>query len=253
MNHQPYQRTVDQAEKAVLFIHGILGTPDHFLPFLPLVPNGVSVYNLLLDGHGYSAKEFSSTSMKKWEAQIKEAVEELAETHDKIYIVAHSMGGLLAIEQAVQNQKIEKMFLLALPLKLSIKRKMFSNSAKVFFDKIAADDLVAIAAKECYGIRKDHNLFHYIGWPIRYLELFKKIRDTRQTVKQLSAQTAVYQSQMDEMVSSDAVKWICQNDCITVHSLSRSGHYYYEEADRALLLQTFQAFAAEHIRPDASC
>ena len=37
---------------------------------LSLVPDNISVYNVLLDGHGKGVKEFSKTSMKKWKKQI---------------------------------------------------------------------------------------------------------------------------------------------------------------------------------------
>ena len=50
--HKEYKRIVENSPKALLFIHGILGTPNHFAPFIPLVPENLSVYNLLLDGHG---------------------------------------------------------------------------------------------------------------------------------------------------------------------------------------------------------
>ena len=113
MEHKEYLKINPTASIAILFIHGIVGTPNHFNPFIPLVPSTVSVYNLLLDGHGKAVKDFSSTSMKKWEEQVERAVIQLSETHKKIYIVAHSMGSLLAIEQALRNSKVSKLFLLA--------------------------------------------------------------------------------------------------------------------------------------------
>ena len=65
-------------------------------------------------------------------------VEELSLTHEKIYIVAHSLGTLLAIEQAIKNKTVYKLFLIAVPLSLSLKPKMAINSLKVYFDKTGA-------------------------------------------------------------------------------------------------------------------
>ena len=56
MPHQPCTRLLSGGETAVLFVHGILGTPDHFSPFLSLVPPEYSVINLLLEGHGGSVR-----------------------------------------------------------------------------------------------------------------------------------------------------------------------------------------------------
>ena len=173
------KRIISNAQVAILFIHGILGTPYHFHEFLSLIPDDISVYNLLLDGHGKGAKDFSRTSMKKWEAQAQEAVEELSLTHETIYIVAHSMGTLLSIEQAVKNPKIKRLFFLSIPTKISLKTKVLTNSLKIYFNKINPNDKMTIATKNCFGIHPDKNPFHYIGWIPRFLELFSKIRCTK--------------------------------------------------------------------------
>ena len=48
MPHQPYFRIIDGADTAILFVHGIVGTPDQFSALLPLVPQEWSCVNLLL-------------------------------------------------------------------------------------------------------------------------------------------------------------------------------------------------------------
>ena len=240
MEHKEYVRVCDNSNIAILFIHGIVGTPNHFNEFISLVPESFSVYNLLLDGHGKGVKDFSKTSMKKWEAQVASVVEELSLTHEKIYIVAHSLGTLLAIDQAIKNKKVCKMFLLAVPLRLSIKPKMPINSLKVYFDKIRSDDYEAVAAKKCYGIEKDKNPFHYIGWIPRFLELFAKIRQTRQTVNLLNTACLVYQSGKDEMVSSRSAKYFENKPNVLVNELNKSGHYYYDKEDFDFLITEFK-------------
>ncbi|MBE6787722.1 MAG: hypothetical protein E7537_05185 [Ruminococcaceae bacterium] len=239
MEHKEFKRINKNANTVVLFIHGIVGTPNHFNEFVSLVPNTFSVYNMLLDGHGKGVKDFSKTSMKKWETQVADVVDELCLTHEKIYIVAHSLGTLLAIEQAVKNPKIQKMFLLASPLSLFLKPKMTINSLKVYFDKISPSDRQALAAKNCYGIEKDKNPFHYIGWIPRFFELFSKIRKTRSMINLINAECAVFQSSKDELVSKRSVKYFAQNPNVSVKWLEKSGHYYYDEGDKNLLLAEF--------------
>lgn len=239
MEHREYIRVNDNADVAVLFIHGIVGTPNHFQEFVSLVPQSMSVYNLLLDGHGKGVQDFSKTSMKKWEMQIATVVDNLSLTHKEIYIVAHSLGTLLAMEQAIKNEKISKLFLLAAPLKLSLKPKMISNSLKVYFNKIRPDDYEALAAKNCYGIEQDKNPFKYIGWIPRFLELFAKIRQTRQIVNSINTTCLVYQSEKDEMVSKCSKKCFENNPSILVSELKRSSHYYYDKEDFDFLMTEF--------------
>ncbi|MBQ3529958.1 MAG: alpha/beta fold hydrolase [Oscillospiraceae bacterium] len=233
---------MEGAERAILYIHGIVGTPNHFAEFIKLVPGDVSVYNMLLDGHGKTAADFGKTTMKKWEAQVEAAVAELLAQHNELFIVAHSMGTLFAIEQAVNNDRISGLFLMAVPIKLFIKPRMLSNAMKVYFDRIRPDDTIALAAKACYGIHPDKNPVKYFGWLPRYLELFSKIRKTRKILPALKTKCVAYQSVCDEMVSKKSISYLNKNSCMDVIELKNSTHYYYEKADFAFLLSEFKKF-----------
>ena len=242
MIHTEHKRINPKARAAVLFVHGIVGTPNHFAEFVSRVPEGMSVHNLLLDGHGGSVRDFSHTSMQKWEEQVKNAVDELCTTHSEIYIVAHSMGTLFAIDRAIENESVKGLFLLAVPLKIAPKLRMISNLCKVYFDKIRPDDEVALAAKRCYGIAQDKNPFHYFGWVPRYLELFSKARKSRKRIQELKTPCRVYQSARDELVSGASEKWLLKNENVSVTSLENSGHYYYTQNDFSFLLNDFENF-----------
>lgn len=242
MEHKEYKRINPCARAAVLFVHGIVGTPNHFADFVSLVPENVSVYNVLLDGHGGSVRDFSHTSMQKWETQVRDAVDALTLSHTEVYIVAHSMGTLFAIDRAIENEAVKGLFLLAVPLVISPKPRMVSNLCKVYFDKIKPDDVVALAAKRCYGIAQDKNPFHYFGWIPRYLELFAKAKETRRKIQLLQTPCVIYQSAKDELVSHKSAQLIAKNERISVVELSNSGHYYYAPDDFAFLLRAFENF-----------
>lgn len=243
--HKPYKRIVDNAETAILFVHGIVGTPNHFRTLLPLVPENISVYNLLLDGHGKGVKDFSRTSMKKWEEQVACAVQELAKTHSEVYIVGHSMGCLLALEQGMNNPRVNKLFLLNAPLKVFVRPKMLQNVFRMYFDYDDPGDEQWLAVRQCYGIQKDKNLFHYIGWIPRYLELLRKIHKVRREICSLQKPCVVYQSAKDEMVSAKAIGVLQKNPAISVFMLKDSGHFYYGKDDAAQLEQGFLNFIAK--------
>ena len=245
MEHKEYKRMNPDASVAILFIHGIVGTPNHFSEFVSRVPERISVYNLLLDGHGGSVQDFSHTSMQKWENQVRDAVDELTLSHTSLYIVAHSMGTLFAIDRAIENEKVKGLFLLAVPLKIAPKLRMVSNLCKVYFDKIKPDDKVALAAKRCYGIARDKNLFHYFGWIPRYLELFAKAKRTSKRLVELHTPAVAYQSARDELVSTASAKVLRQNKTISAVELKSSGHYYYAPADFEFLLKEFERFLSQ--------
>ena len=242
MEYKAFKKIVPGADTAVLLIHGIIGTPNHFLPFLPLIPDEYSVHNLLLDGHGGSVKDFSRTSMAKWEAQVSSAVAELTSSHKNVYIVAHSMGTLLAIEQAVTTSRIKGLFLLAVPIKIRLRWRMIRNALKVYFGKIRKDDILGIATRDSCGIHLNKNLFLYCGWIPRYLELFRKIRKTRTILSDLAVPCFTFQSCRDEMVSNKASDFLKTHSHMDVTNLTNSTHFYYDPAELSFLQTSFTDF-----------
>lgn len=233
-------RILKNAKTAVLFIHGIIGTPAHFKDFVPLVPENFSVCNLLLDGHGKGVEDFSKTSMDKWKNQVREKVEELKQSHDNIIIAAHSMGTLFAITEAyLSPDKISCIYLLAAPLKIFLRPKMFQNAAKVYLGKIDPTDALAVATREAHGIEIDKRFWRYLGWIPRYLELFREIKKTRGLIPLLKTKVLCFQSAKDEMVSMKAVEYLKKNENISLEILKNSYHFYYNDEDYKLILDKF--------------
>lgn len=70
MPHSSYIRAVPGSRCAVLFLHGILGTPRHFDFLLESVPADWSVYNMQLDGHGGTLRDFTGSSMTRWQTGL---------------------------------------------------------------------------------------------------------------------------------------------------------------------------------------
>lgn len=241
MTHETYARLVTGADSAVLFIHGILGTPNHFSAFVPLVPKNMSVVNLLLDGHGAGVGEFSRTSMKKWETQAASVVDSLLATHKKLYIAAHSLGTLLAIGVAVKKP-VAGLFLLAVPIRLRLRLRAFATCLKIWRGRVRDTDVYTLAAQNCCGIRQSKNLLLYTGWLPRFWELLVKIRRTQRLLPQLTSPGIAYQSAEDELVSTASIPYLSTRSSLQVTCLENSTHYYYEPKDLAFLQQEFLQF-----------
>ena len=248
MAHREYRKICPGADTAVLLIHGINGTPNHFRDVLELVPPEYSVVNVLLSGHGGSVRDFARTSMEKWKAQVDREVASLLENHEHLLIVGHSMGTLFAIRQAIRHpDKVKALFLLAVPLKIAVKPRAIGTSLKVSLGKVKQDDAWAKAAANCYGIQPDRRFWRYIPWANRYLELFKEIRNVKTQLTALKTPCHCYQSKKDELVSMKACGILRENKAVSVEVLENSGHYYYEEADYRRLLEDFQRFIKDMV------
>lgn len=244
MKHLEYVREVPRSKTVMLFVHGILGTPNHFNGMVEMVPKEWSIYNILLDGHGKTVDDFAASSMKKWKAQIHSLVVNLSERYDNIFITAHSMGTLFAIHEAVQNPKIKKLFLLDVPLRVTLKPRIIISSLKIVFDKIGPDDSVTAAIQKAYSIEPDKRLWKYLKWIPNYLALFSEIRSTRKMIDKINIPCYVFQSKEDELVAISAVKYLKVNPKIRCGLLSHSGHFYYETSDFAYMLRVFKKFCS---------
>lgn len=242
MEHKTCERYAMGADTAFLFLHGILGTPAHFKDFVSLVPENCSVCAPLLPGHGGSVRDFSCSSMTAWKETVEESVERLQKSHKRIFIVAHSMGTLFAIRQAVEKpQLVQGIFLLAAPLKLSLKAGMLANMTKLYLGRVTEDDLPAVAARDACSVALTKNVFAYLGWIPRYLELFSEIRAVRKLAGQVRVPAEVFQSAGDELVSPEAAAYFT-SAAVRSHVLPRSRHYYYEAQDSEMLRAAFDSF-----------
>lgn len=241
MSHKEYIREVENSENAYLFIHGIIGSPDHFKKLIELIPSNDSVYNILLDGHGKKVKDFSKSSMKKWENQVENMLVYLNGKYKNIVVIGHSMGTLLAINIALKYpKKIKKLFLLSVPVKVAVKPTAISDEAKVFFDKISADDITANAAKEGHSIELEKHLFKYFSLIPRYIELFLKIYETDKKLSELATPAIAFQSEKDEYVSPKSYEILKEYPIFETILLRNSYHNYYKQEDFLIIREKFK-------------
>lgn len=245
MDHSEYVRILPEADIAVLFIHGICGSPNQFRGILPLeelVPRNWSVYNMVLDGHCKGVKDFSDSSMKKWKAQVWEVFQTLSQSHKKVILVSHSMGTLFSIQLSREfPEKIPVLFLLNVPLKVGVRLFGVCNLIRIAFQKVDPSDPIQASMANATGIATTKRIWQYIPWLARILELFGEICKTRKCVSSLCVPTIAFQSQKDEMVSNYSAKILSRSSCVELHNLQNSTHFYYAPQDAGTIKDRFVA------------
>ena len=247
--HKPYKRIVPGAKTAVLFVHGIVGTPNHFRALMPLqelAPEDWSVHNLLLPGHGGTVEDFSRSSMEAWRSHVFSAFEELAETHEQVLVVAHSMGTLFAIQLGLAYpQKIPALFLLAVPMRPGLRWFGIKNCLRVGFGLVREDHPLEVATQLACGIETTRLIWKYIPWIPRFVELFREIYRVEKTMVGLSIPCTAFQSHKDELVTNRSRKVLERFPQIQIRDLSDSSHFYYTGEDREAVISAFQALCEE--------
>lgn len=233
IDHNPYSRQ-GCGKHAVLLIHGIAGSPGHFRDLTPVIPEEFSVYNILLDGHNAAVEDFAKTSMAKWKAQVKSTLAELFARHEKVVIVAHSMGTLFAIQAAIHHpDRIPRLFLLNVPTRPWVRASTMVTALKVAFGQL--DDPKAQAMRSDTGIMLTAKLWEYLGWLPRMVELLKECSRVRKIIPQLHTPTLSFQSREDELVSIRACRDLEFHPFIANVVLEDSGHFVYGPEDTAYL------------------
>ncbi|WP_309130295.1 alpha/beta fold hydrolase [Brevibacterium sp.] len=107
-----YRRRVPQASEAVLFLHGITGSPAAWTPIArALGDEGVSVSVPLLPGHGTRWQELNRTGWDAWIDSAAEELRELRSTHEKVIVAGLSMGGALALSLGTQKNSADALVL----------------------------------------------------------------------------------------------------------------------------------------------
>ncbi len=244
--HAEFRRCVPGSSHAILFIHGIVGSPDHFRDFYERVPADWSIRSMLIEGHGGTARQFSHSSMANWQQQVSQAVDDLAASHANILITGHSMGTLLAIEQAVQKpEKVRGLFLLAVPLYARATGVAVTQSVRTALGLNTRGDPRLEAAKALYSIEPDRRVWRYFGYIPRYCELLKVMRQTRQMIPRLTVPCRVLMSRYDEIVSPRSAGDLTVNPHVDLGWLEHSDHKYYPQGDQEILLGEFAGFCQE--------
>ena len=239
--HREYKRIIPGAKAAVLFVHGINATPRFFDAYIAALPEDISVHSVLLPGHGGDVREFGRHSAKEWEAHVRAALEALRAAHERVYIVAHSLGTLLSIREAVRDDtRIAGMLLLCVPLRIwSRPTAWWGKLAKGLGGKAAQEEL-----RTCYGHEVDARLWRYIGWIPRYLELFALSREARQIVRRVKVPTVVFMAGRDEQVSLRSERCMADSPAITLRRMEKSTHHLFTPEDKAAVLEALRTLCS---------
>lgn len=228
MEHQAYIRNVQGAKTAVLMIHGICSTPRHFDFLLPRIPEDVSVYNILLKGHGGDVKDFAKATMKDWKRQVRQYLEELSDSHEEVIVVGFSLGTLLALNAAETFPKVKGLLLLNAPLSPFIKPIMFPRNLRMTMGKTDVTNVEELTMSRDLSIRLSRNPLHYLPWIPNFVSLLQLSAHCRKTAKYIGIPCYAFFGGRDELVSLRSLKSLPRGSDMHIFVFDHSTHCYYE-------------------------
>lgn len=240
--HRPIERIVPGARTAVLFVHGLLGTPRFWQPFLAQVPEAVSCVAMTLPGHGGTVPEFGKVPRGAWREAVDRAIAGLCATHERVYIVAHSLGTLLTINSLTDHpRQVAGMLLIAVPLRLWVQPRAIAANILKGLGLGESPEVLATY----YGTEQDARPWRYVCWLPRYAELFAESAAARRNIGRLTIPTEAFMFRRDELVSMRSAALLEANPAVHLTNLTASGHHAFAPEEQVRMLEAFGRMLAE--------
>jgi carboxylesterase len=220
---------VGESGPAVLCLHGLTGTPYEVRPPAEaLVREGFACVGPVLPGHNAPAEELAATPLQAWLDGACEAYDGLASTHERVYVLGLSMGGLLALALGARRS-VAGLVVLATPLRLR------------WVDRIGARLLARFreSIPKTSSIRDPDALRRHPGtdrMPLRaVLQLFRLQRLVREDLARVTAPIHAIFSRLDPTVpigNADRILGAVGSARRTVRYLERSFHVVTVDVER---------------------
>lgn len=177
-----------RCRKAVLLIHGFAGGTydlEDLANYLEL-NRSLDVYSYTLPGHDTRRKD---ATKENWIKSAEEHIEILINHgYRKIYVVGHSMGGVIASYLATKYNEVKRIVLLAPAFKYFTQEKGIVNKIK--------------ESGEAFSAYDNSSRFTFITkLPVRSLIEFRKLVDEYQnTLETLEIPILIIQGNIDKIV-----------------------------------------------------
>ncbi|MDI9441277.1 MAG: alpha/beta fold hydrolase [Firmicutes bacterium] len=185
-----------------LLIHGFTSTPAEMRVIGEmLAAHGYTSKGILLPGHGTQPEDLMEVTYKDWINAAQAGINELKKTCQKIVVIGHSMGGLLALQMAARN-KVDGVVTIAAAIKPSNRKAHLAWLFKHF------KPFVAGANKERPAEQRKY-LLHYPYFPVASVaELMRLAAHTRSILHQITASALIIQTQDDQTVRPESAQII---------------------------------------------
>lgn len=239
----------ERARAVVIFIHGITeGTEQFRQPAAWAAEMGMDSVALLLPGHGGTAGSFARSGRKQWEDCVYAEVERCRRAYGRVFLVGHSMGGLLSILSWLRcADRIAGVAVISCPFHVRVTGRAVRHLLKVRYPS-GTDSPEVEAMRRAVNVAPGPTLA-YLRWLPRLRDLFAMMREVRRGLSRLRVPLLVVQGMRDELVDARRSLRCCRGRVpqrwLRVLELPRSTHFLYAPAEWVGLREALEEMMAE--------
>jgi len=220
-----------------LYIHGIMGSPIEFEKFVEALPlDRMHTKAILLPGHGQDGKAFIRSNYLDWQTYVNHEVGQLVKKYQNIYLMGHSMGGLLALIAASQFP-VKGILLLNTPIKTRVSINQILISARVLLTSDNNPDPLVKTYRDTFSIGLS-DWWTIPFWLSRLLDIDRLAKKTLSIIDKVQAPVNIIQSVHDETVnpiSAHILKHKLPLSPSEIIMLQNSTHAYFPEKALSLI------------------
>lgn len=189
--------------KAILIIHGFAGgcyDNEYLANYLEL-NRWFDVYQFTLPGHD---KNLSKSTYKEWIYKSENTIKWLISNGYKtIYLIGHSMGGVIASYLASKYKQIKKLVLLAPAF----------HYLNVIDNKVDIKSTLKLLPKVLEEYNKDEVIGRFLKLNVTALgELMKLVKEFYNTPKDINCSVLIIHGENDNLVPKSSVEYVY--DCL---------------------------------------
>jgi len=228
--------------KLIFFIHGIYSCPAQFNMFYPILKDkGYSIYATLLEGHGNELRKLSKVKYNDWMKQINDLLEKMSNEYQEIYVIGHSMGGLLALD--TDDIYLSKRVLIAPALRVKLSWRYIKMGLVV--DNLKVKDEYTVSNRRVIGVFFPKQLLKRLLAVFCFWQLFKLMYYTDINLFNIKKPILIIQSRSDECVSTNAPKRIMNHIGSSERRmiwLKKSFHGVFEKSEEKMMVNQVLEF-----------
>lgn len=241
VRHRPFSLDTN-GDTAVLLVHGIYGSPLQFRAIAQHLQSlGVACRAVLLTGHGGSGRDFYLAKGNTWRDTVRQEAAQLKKRYPHVFLMGHSMGGLLCLEEALENGA-DGVITLCAPLRFKIGFAQIAMTARMLLGNEAYDDERMRCYREGYSVQA--SVFESALGVGRFFDLFRLMKSAKKAAEALQTKALILQSRKDESVWVKSAVLLNQllGQSSRVVLLEQSIHAYFPPADERKMLLEIEHF-----------